>query len=291
MTDTTTTPAIAAENLLFRYGNTTAVNHINFTVAPGEILGFLGPNGSGKSTTVKLLTGQLEPLEGQARLLGQAVTRRARHLRSQIGVSFETTNLYEQMSAVENLELFASLFDIRHFDARALLEKVNLAGRGHERVERFSKGMKQRLMVARALVNRPKVLFLDEPTDGLDPVSSETIRSILREESHKGTTIFLCTHDMVEADVLSNRVAFIYRGEIVALDSPHALKQKYGRRALKAEVACSDGTTDQREVILDQPDSAAEIAALFEREQVITAHTSEATLEDIFIRMTGQGLL
>jgi ABC-2 type transport system ATP-binding protein len=291
MTDTTTTPAIAAENLLFRYGNTTAVNHINFTVAPGEILGFLGPNGSGKSTTVKLLTGQLEPLEGQARLLGKVVTRRSRHLRSQIGVSFETTNLYEQMSAVENLELFASLFNVRGFDARVLLEKVNLAGRGHERVERFSKGMKQRLMVARALVNQPKVLFLDEPTDGLDPVSSETIRSILKEESRKGTTVFLCTHDMVEADVLSNRVAFIYRGEIVALDSPHALKQKYGRRVLKVEVACPDGATAQREVNLDQPGSAAAIAALFEGEQVITAHTSEATLEDIFIRMTGQGLL
>jgi ABC-2 type transport system ATP-binding protein len=284
-------PAISAENLLFRYGTITAVNHISFEVAPGEILGFLGPNGSGKSTTVKLLTGQLEPQAGQARLLGEPVKRGARHLRSQIGVSFETTNLYEQMSAVENLELFANLFGMHAFDARRLLEKVNLAGRGHERVERYSKGMKQRLMVARALVNRPRVLFLDEPTDGLDPVSSETIRSILKEESSKGTTIFLCTHDMVEADMLSNRVAFIYRGEIVALDSPQALKQKYGRRALKAEIACRDGSVETREVVLDCPESAAEIARLFERERVVTAHTAEATLEDIFIRMTGQGLL
>jgi ABC-2 type transport system ATP-binding protein len=287
----TSTPAISAQNLIFRYGKTTAVNHISFEVAPGEILGFLGPNGSGKSTTVNLLTGLLEPQEGQAHLLGQPVTRKSRDLRSQIGVSFETTNLYENMSAVENLELFASLFNVKAFHARNLLEKVNLAGRGHERVERYSKGMKQRLMIARALVNHPRILFLDEPTDGLDPVSAETIRGILQEESRNGTTVFLCTHDMVEADVLSNRVAFIYRGEIVALDSPHALKQKFGRRALKAEVACSDGTTEQREVILDQPESASQIAALFEQENVITAHTAEATLEDIFIRMTGQGLL
>jgi ABC-2 type transport system ATP-binding protein len=286
-----TIAAISAENLLFRYGATTAVNHISFEVAPGEILGFLGPNGSGKSTTVKLITGQLQPQEGEARLLGERVHAGSRHLRGQIGVSFETTNLYEQMNAVENLELFASLHGMRGFNARPLLEKVNLASRGHERVERFSKGMKQRLMVARALVNRPRILFLDEPTDGLDPVSSETIRNIFREESSRGTTVFLCTHDMVEADVLSHRVAFIYRGEIVALDSPQALKQKYGRRALKAEVACPDGSVETREIMLDRAESAAEIAQLFERERVITAHTAEATLEDIFIRMTGQGLL
>jgi ABC-type multidrug transport system ATPase subunit len=285
------TPAIIAENLTYRYGERVAVNQIDFQVAEGEIIAFLGPNGAGKSTTVKLLTGQLVAKEGRALLLGHDMAREAARARPYIGVGFETTNLYEQMSAVENLTLFARLFGVPNFQALALLEKVGLANRGHEKVEGYSKGMKQRLMIARALVNRPRVLFLDEPTDGLDPVSSETIRSIIRDESRSGATVFLCTHDMLEADKLSNRVAFMHQGKIVALDTPAALKQAYGQRVMKVEVACEDGSVQVREVILDRPDTGAALQQLFEGERVITAHSAEATLEDIFIRLTGQGLV
>jgi len=283
-------PAILAERLTYAYGQNVAVNGISFTVAPGEIFGFLGPNGSGKSTTVKILTGQLAPQAGEARLLGQVVSQHARQLRAQIGMCFETTNLYEGMSAIENLNLFARLYGLRRFNAQALLEKVGLAGRGHERVEGYSKGMKQRLMVARALVNQPRLLFLDEPTDGLDPVSSETIRNLILEERQRGTTIFLCTHDMYEADRLCNRVAFIFRGQIVALDTPAALKQRFGQRVMKVEVACPGGEVEHHVIVLDQADTAAQLATLFERERVITAHSAEATLEDIFVRVTVQEL-
>jgi ABC-2 type transport system ATP-binding protein len=145
-------------------------------------------------------------------------------------------------------------------------------------------------MLARALINAPRILFLDEPTDGLDPVSSETIRSLIREASDNGATVFLTTHDMVEADKLSHRVAFINQGKIVALDTPHALKQQFGKRALKAEVAVDGGRLEQREIVLDQPETAAAMQALFTSEKVVTVHSEEATLEDIFIRVTGRGL-
>lgn len=283
--------SIAVDNLTYRYGERVAVDHIHFEVAQGEVLGFLGPNGAGKSTTMKMLTGQLRPTEGKAMLLGLDVSKQPDKVQAQIGVAFETSNLYEQMSAVENLVLFARLFSVKGFDALALLEKVGLGGRGNERVAGYSKGMKQRLMLARAMVNTPRILFLDEPTDGLDPVSSETIRSIIQEVSQSGTTVFLTTHDMVEADKLSHRVAFIESGKIVALDTPHALKQQFGKRALKVEVRCSDGRLETREVILDQQDTPQAIASLFANEQVVTVHSEEATLEDIFIRVTGRGLV
>jgi ABC-type multidrug transport system ATPase subunit len=282
--------AIVSEDLTYWYGDLTAVDQISFEVGEGEILGFLGPNGAGKSTTVKMLTGQLRPKAGRAELLGKDITRHAKQLQAHIGVCFELTNLYEPMTAADNLTLFARLFGVVEFDVEALLERVGLAGKGKVKVETFSKGMRQRLMVARALVNRPRILFLDEPTDGLDPVSAAAIRNIIREEQTRGVTVFLTTHDMVEADKLSNRVAFINRGKIVALDTPYNLKQQYGKRALKVEVLNSNGQVERREVVLDTADTAVQIERLFAQEKVVTVHSEEATLEDIFIEITGRGL-
>lgn len=282
--------AIIADQLTYAYDQLTAVDHVDFKVKEGEILSFLGPNGAGKTTTVKILTGQLRPKEGKAVLLGMDVVQETERVQAQIGVCFEDPNLYEQMSAEENLNLFAKLFGVKDFDAAALLVRVGLDGRGKDRVETYSKGLKQRLMVARSLVNRPRILFLDEPTEGLDPVSSETIRNVILEERERGATVFLTTHDMVEADKLSDRVAFIDHGEIVALDTPHNLKQLYGKRAIKAEVARADGRLEIKEIILDNPETAEAIRELFTQEQVVTIHSEEATLEDIFIRITGRGL-
>lgn len=283
--------AIVAEGLTYQYGNLVAVDHISFTVAQGEILGFLGPNGAGKTTTVKMLTGLLKPKAGRATLLGMDIASDARKIQAQIGVCFEETNLYEQMSAIENLELFARLFGVNRFDASALLRRVGLYGREKDRVESYSKGMKQRLMVARSLVNEPRILFLDEPTAGLDPTSAASIRDIILEERERGTAILLTTHDMLEADKLSDRVAFINQGKIVALDSPHNLKQQYGRRAIKAQVATQSGELEEREIILDTPQTPDAIHELFSKERVMTLHSEEATLEDIFIGITGRGLM
>jgi ABC-2 type transport system ATP-binding protein len=282
--------AIAVEELVYLYGDLVAVDHISFKVAEGEILGFLGPNGAGKTTTVKMLTGQLKPRGGKAQVLGLDVARHAGKVRREIGVCFEQTNLYEQMSALENLQLFAHLFGINGFDGQALLKRVGLAGREKDRVEGYSKGMKQRLMVARSLLNRPRILFLDEPTAGLDPTSAEAICSIILEERARGATVFLTTHDMMEADKLSNRVAFMNAGKIVALDTPHNLKQQYGRRALKAKVQTPAGELQDRELVLDMPETPDLVHKLFAGERVVTIHSEEATLEDIFIKITGRGL-
>jgi ABC-2 type transport system ATP-binding protein len=218
------------------------------------------------------------------------VARNAGKVRGEIGVCFEQTNLYEQMSALENLHLFARLFGISGFDGQALLKRVGLAGREKDKVEGYSKGMKQRLMVARSLVNRPRILFLDEPTAGLDPASAEAIRAVILEERQRGATVFLTTHDMMEADKLSDRVAFMDKGKIVALDTPHNLKQQYGKRALKAKVQTPAGELQDREVVLDQPETPDLIQKLFAGEKVVTIHSEEATLEDIFIKITGRGL-
>jgi len=212
-------------------------------------------------------------------------------VQGEMGVCFEDTNLYEQMSALENLRFFARLFGIDGFDPYALLKRVELDGREKDRVETYSKGMKQRLMVARSILNRPRVLFLDEPTVGLDPTSSEAIRNIILEERERGATILLTTHDMEEADKLSDRVAFMDKGKIAVLDTPHNLKQQYGKRALKAKVAAADGKLEDREVIMDTPETAKAVQELFAKEKVVTVHSEEATLEDIFIKITGRGLL
>lgn len=282
--------AIVAEELAYWYGDLVAVDHISFNVGQGEILGFLGPNGAGKSTTVKMLTGLLTPKSGRALLLDMDIAKNLEQVQGSIGVCFEETNLYEQMSAMENLKLFARLFGIKRFDGEALLKRVGLGGRENDRVEEYSKGMKQRLMVARSMVSTPQILFLDEPTAGLDPASAESIRHLILEERDRGATIFLTTHDMMEADKLSNRVAFIDQGKIAAIDTPHNLKQQYGRRALRAKVSTGDGDLKDREVILDTPETPQAIQDLFSQENVVTVHSEEASLEDIFIRVTGRGL-
>jgi ABC-2 type transport system ATP-binding protein len=282
--------SIIVQDLTYRYGDLLAVDHVNFEVEAGEILGFLGPNGAGKTTTVKMLTGQLRPQAGHAILLGHDIVRETQRVREQIGVCFEQTNLYEQMNALDNLALFAALFGVNDFDGYALLKRVGLAGREKDRVSGYSKGMKQRLMVARSLVNSPRIIFLDEPTAGLDPVSSEAIGDIILEERDRGATIFLTTHDMWEADKLCHRVAFMNQGQIAALDTPHSLKQQYGKRSLIAEVAVAGNGLEKREIDLDTGGTARAVEQLFEKEKVVTIHSEEATLEDIFIKVTGRRL-
>jgi ABC-2 type transport system ATP-binding protein len=282
--------AIVAEELTYSYGDLLAVDHINFNVGQGEILGFLGPNGAGKSTTVKMLTGQLRPQSGRATLLDINVGQKPKDVQAKIGVCFERTNLYEQMNGRENLVLFARLFGISNFEPDALLKRVGLDGRGKDKVGTYSKGMKQRLMVARSLVNQPQILFLDEPTEGLDPTSADNIRHIILAERERGAAVFLTTHDMLEADRICDRVAFINQGKIAALDTPHNLKQKHGQRLLIAQVADENGDLQSREIILDSPETPADVQALFENERVITIHSEEASLEDIFIELTGRGL-
>ncbi len=284
------TDSIIVDNIEYNYGDIQAVKGITFTVKEGEVFGFLGPNGAGKSTTIKMLTGQIYPKNGKIIVLGLDITKKSGEVQAQIGICFERTNLYEQMSAIENLKLFADLYGVNKFDADELLRTVDLKGRGKDRVSNFSKGMKQRLMVARSLINKPKILFLDEPTEGLDPTSADNIRNVILKERERGATVFLTTHDMLEADKLSDRVAFIDDGEIIALDTPYNLKQKYGKRSIKAQITTEIGEIEDREISMDNENTAGEVHTLFHKEKVVTIHSKEASLEDIFIQITGRGL-
>jgi ABC-2 type transport system ATP-binding protein len=252
-------------------------------------MGFLGPNGAGKSTTIKMLTGMLSPQQGGAELLGMDIAKARKLIQARIGVCFEEKNLYLNMTAKENLVFFARLFGIRKFDAGGALERVGLADRQNERVKRYSKGMRQRLMVARALINTPDILFLDEPTDGLDPVSSRAIRAIVKQEAERGSAVFLTTHDMYEADQLSDRVAFINEGKIAALDSPENLKLQYGTRTVKVR-SRQDGRVVEQVVALDSQDAGDKLKSAVVTAGLMTIHTEEATLEDIFVKLTGRGL-
>jgi ABC-type multidrug transport system ATPase subunit len=281
--------AIRVEDVRFSYGDLEVLHGISFAVAPGEILGFLGPNGAGKSTTIKILTGQLPLRAGRAQVLGIDVTADDPVLQAQIGVCFEEKNLYELMSGRENLRFFARLFGIRDLDADGLLARVGLADRGRDPVGKYSKGMRQRLMMARALVNTPRVLFLDEPTDGLDPVSARAIRTLIQQEADRGAAVLLTTHDMFEADELSDRVAFINEGRIHAIDTPENLKLKHGRRAVKVRLRAADGVREQS-VPLDDADAGERLGEAVRDPGLMTIHTEEATLESIFIEMTGRGL-
>jgi len=281
--------AIAVTDLSFSYGDDKAVDAVSFEVQSGEILGFLGPNGAGKSTTIKMLTGQLPPDNGSIEILGLPMPGRREEIQGRIGVCFEEKNLYTAMSAEENLRFFGSLYGIDGLDVVGLLERVGLADRRKDRVADYSKGMRQRLMMARALVNTPDVLFLDEPTDGLDPVSARAIRAMIEAEAARGAAVLLTTHDMNEADSLSDRVAFINSGEILAVDAPEALKLELGKRRVKIRHRVGG---EIREVIveLDQEGAEDRVREAVAGDDLLTIHTEEATLEDVFVTFAGRRL-
>ena len=263
-----------------------AVDQISFHVDHGEVFGFLGHNGAGKTTTIRMLTGQLRPTSGHAFIDGHDVVKARAAIKPMIGVVFENQNLYERMSGRENLSFFAELHGVEDKRVAELLEMVGLSDRAKDKIKTYSNGMKQRLLVARALINRPKVLFLDEPTRGLDPTSAREIRRTIRELGEQGATVFLTTHYMEEADQLCHRVAFISEGKLIALDTPQALKLQYGLR--KVSVLLDDQS--QHELTLDNPADATQMADWMEAGRVLTAHSQEATLEDVFVHLAGREL-
>lgn len=220
--------AISVQNLTRDYDGQRAVDGISFEVEPGEIFGFLGPNGAGKTTTIKMLTGQLRPSSGQARVAGCDVVSERQGLKPQIGVVFDSQNIYERLSGRDNLRFYARLYRVKKSRVEEMLAQVGMADRAGDKMSTYSNGMKQRLVIARALLHRPKVLFLDEPTRGLDPNVARDIRAIVRELAEGGMTVFLTTHYMEEADQLSGRVAIIDQGRIVAMGAPEELKAQHG---------------------------------------------------------------
>jgi ABC-2 type transport system ATP-binding protein len=227
---------ILTQDLVREYDGLRAVAGIDLAVDRGEVFGFLGPNGAGKTTTIKMLTGQLRPTSGCAWVAGCDVITERQALKPQIGVVFDSQNLYSRSSARENLAFYARLYGVRPSRVDEVLHLVGLSGRAGERVQAYSNGMTQRLMIARALLHEPRVLFLDEPTRGLDPHVAREIRALVSELAQGGTTVFLTTHYMEEADQMCDRVAIVDLGRVVALDTPARLKAELGHGATLEDV-------------------------------------------------------
>lgn len=225
--------AIDMRGVTRRFGDTLAVDDLSLTVEVGEVFGFLGHNGAGKTTTVRLLNGVLTPDSGEIRVMGFDPRTEGTQLRSRTGVLTETPSLDERLTALDNLTIYADLYGVpvQQVQQRvtAVLEEYGLAERASEKVGGYSKGMKQRLALARAFLHKPEMIFLDEPTSGLDPIAIQDVHKMIRQVSHdEGRTVFLCTHNLVEAQRLCDRVAVMEQGHLVAVGTPHELAQNIG---------------------------------------------------------------
>lgn len=282
---------IKVQKLQFTYpkSDKQAVNGVDFEIKKGEIFGFLGPNGAGKSTTQKIIVGLLKGYSGNVEILGKNLHSWKKDLYEKIGVCFELPNHYQKLTAYENLELFSSFYSGRTLKPMELLKMVDLEKDAHSRVGTYSKGMKTKLNFARALLNTPEVLFLDEPTTGLDPVSSRLVKNLIKQKQKEGTTIFLTTHNMNDADELCDKVGFIVDGKLVLVQNPKELKINHGRKIVKVEYLKENALLSQEFNLTDLWSNTAFIN-LLKTGQVQTMHTAEATLEDIFIEVTGRQL-
>lgn len=271
---------IKVERVIKRFGDNIALNQISFSINEGEIFGFLGPSGSGKTTMINILTGQLQANSGKTELLGKDSQKLLPSDFEELGLVGDTSGYYEKLSLYNNLLLFARLYGVSKSRIEEILKQVGLYDSKDTPAEKLSTGMRQRMLLARALINYPKVLFLDEPTSGLDPTTSKKIHKLLQELKERGTTIFLTTHDMNEATLLCDNLALLNKGELIEQGSPGEIIQKYNTEK-KVAVTYSDST---KKVVrfedLQQEDY----------KKIMTIHSCEPTLEDIFIKLTGEKL-
>jgi fluoroquinolone transport system ATP-binding protein len=281
--------AVAELRVRYRGAPGYAVDGITFDVARGEIFGFLGPNGAGKSTTQRVLTRMLRDYEGTAEVLGRSVRAWGPDYFEHVGVGFELPAHYSKLTARENLAGFAAFYRGPVEPVDALLDLVDLADAADRRIVTFSKGMQMRLNLARALLNRPEMLFLDEPTSGLDPVHAAAIRELIRAQADQGRTVFLTTHDMATADQLCDRVAFMAGGRIAAIDTPRNFKLAHGQRTIVVEYR-AHGSLERRELPIGVTSTAAAICDLVGHGDVETVHTREASLDDVFVAVTAGAL-
>ena len=301
--------AIEVEDLTKRFGNFTAVDHVDFKVEPGELFGFLGPNGAGKTTTVRMITGVIKPDGGSACIMGHDVERETIKAKQMVGVLPETSNAYIDLSAWQNLMLMGKLYGLekkeRQSKAEDLLKRFGLYEKRLVAVKGFSKGMKQRLQICMALISEPPVLILDEPTSGLDVQSSRLIRSIIADLNAEGVTFLLTTHNMEEANQLCSRIAIINQGKIVAIDRPEVLKKRidslhsvevsFDRDVVQSDLSGLQGVDsvermgdkfrlyarEPAKVIYNLVDYARS-----EKAEIVSLATISPTLEDVFVKYT-----
>lgn len=272
------TNILKAAQLTKTFGNVKALDHCDLEIRKGEIFGYLGPSGAGKTTTIKLLTGQLHSDSGQITVFGKDPF--SPDIKRQIGIMSDMSGLYEKMTVYENLDIFADIYGIRDKKnmIRKALQAVDLLGSAKKKVEKLSRGMKQRLVFARTIIHSPSLLFLDEPTANLDPATADEIRELIKKLNRNGATIFLTTHNMEEAEELCHRIALLNKGKIVENGSPEELKLKYAEK--KVLITTRNGKT---EVPLEK-DRIVKI--LEEAEDILMIHSEEPSLRDVFLTLT-----
>lgn len=278
--------SIIVNGIKKKFGEKIVLNEINFNIQKGEILGLLGPSGAGKTTLIKILTGQIKATAGNASVLGKNVKEYKQDIYINFGMVLDNTGLYERLSCYDNLALYASLYQLPKQKIIEALEDVGLDKEKKKPVHKLSKGMKQRLVIARALMHEPAILFLDEPTTGLDPYTAGIIHNLIKEEQAKGKTVLLTTHNMEEASKLCNNVALLCDGSIVEYGEPEEICRKYNYLN-KIRLFTKSGKT----VIFENSSkSASEIAKYFTQEDVESIHSTEPTLETVFKELTGRKL-
>ena len=282
---------IEVKDLVFRYkrNQTDTIKNVSFNVEPGEIFGFLGPSGAGKSTLQKIMTGLLVPFDGRVQVLGEDVSKANRQFYERIGVDFEFPNFYGKCTPRENLAFFASLYSQKTRDIDDLVKRVGLSEDMNKKVADFSKGMKMRLAFVRALLHDPDLLFLDEPTGGLDPSNARILKNMILEEKSKGKSIILTTHNMNDAAELCDRVAFIVDGQIEAMDTPEALQTRLDETEVRYSYVSSDALTSEKDV-LHRLGRNERFMSLLREGRIVSIHSKEKTLEDVFIELTGRQL-
>ncbi|WP_019394965.1 ABC transporter ATP-binding protein [Priestia filamentosa] len=277
---------IEVKNLVKSFGNKTALKDVSFSVKKGETIGFLGPSGSGKTTTIKILTAQIQPTGGDVKVFNTSLKKlKDPQYMRKIGVLTDNSGLYDRLTVYDNLALYCDLYEIDKRRIHEVLVDVNLVEEKKTRIQKLSKGMKQRVTLARAILHKPQLLFLDEPTSALDPVNTKHIHKGLKRLNAEGTTIFLTTHDMLEAEELCDRVAFLHNGEVRLFDAPEKLRSQH-----------SDSTVSlllkgQRKVVVEtNEEGAKEIYNYMKQGELLTIHSNEPTLGDLFVKLTGREL-
>ncbi len=283
-------PAFSIENLIYKYPSSKedTIKGISFEVREGEIFGLLGPSGAGKSTTQKILTKLLEDYSGNISYFGSNLKGLGREFYEEIGVGFEMPVHFGKLTAEENMRFFSSFYKSKA-SIRELMERVGLWEYRDIKTSEYSKGMKVRLNFVRAMLNNPRVLFLDEVTNGLDPKNARIIKDMIAEFRQKGGTVFLTTHLMNDVEQLCDRIAFCVDGKLHETSTPRDLKIKYGKKEVKVEYN-ENGKTESGIFSLDGIGSNQEFLDTLKTKQIETIHSGETSMEDIFIIVTGASL-